>query len=254
MVEEKVDSKDKDSNDFDFEKELSALVKKNIIPSRIAERIEEKIKEKNVKINKDQLYTLANKIKEILDEYAKNYKMKTDDKTGPSLDIKSNEDIQKLVETVEKIQERIDILESGETRVVTTDDIHVPESEGWDIKPLTTIPTDPESIVVIMKWLQYLVDKCGHTHLSDVLDYYVDIGWLSEDAKINLIDYSQGINEEEKNTETFKELSNLPARDHIQSLLFIQKLKGIKLDKHFLEKIDGEISKITKKLDNYKFK
>jgi flagellar protein FlaD len=252
MVDEKVDSKDKNSNDFNFEKELSALVKKNVIPSRIAEKIERKINEKNIKINKDQLYRLANKIKDIIEDYTNSYKTKPDSKTGQTLDVKSNAEIQKLIDTVEKIQERIDTLESGEPRVVTTDEIHVPES--WDIKPLTTIPTDPESIVVIMKWLQHLVDKCGHNHLSEVLDYYVDIGWLSEDAKINLIDYSQGINEEGKKTETFKELSNLPARDHIQSLLFIQKLKGVKLDKHFLEKIDGEISKITKKLDNYKFK
>jgi flagellar protein FlaD len=102
---------------------------------------------------------------------------------------------------------------------------------------------------VLMKWLQYLIDKCGRVYLSEVLEYYVDIGWISEEAKIGLLDYSGGITEEsKKNDATRKPMSHLPSKDHIQSLLFIQKLKGNQVDKHFLDRIDGELSKITKKL------
>jgi archaellum component FlaD/FlaE len=122
------------------------------------------------------------------------------------------------------------------------------------MNPLLKIPNDPESIVVLMKWLQYLVDKCGHPNLPEILDYYVNIGWISDDAKIEIIDYSTGITDENKKVEDTRNISNLPAKDHIQSLIFIQRLKGKRLDKHFLDRIDGEISRVSKKLDNYTLK
>jgi flagellar protein FlaD len=169
-------------------------------------------------------------------------------------------DMQKLVESIEKLEKRITNIETGKvgfdkgsTKIVTTEDIQIPEN--WEMNPLTKVPSDPESIIVLMKWLQYLVDKCGHSYLSEILDYYVDIGWISEDAKISLLDYSNGITEESESGETVRKgVSNLPSKDHIQSLIFIQKLKGIKFDKHFIDRIDGELARITKKLDNYRFK
>ena len=105
-----------------------------------------------------------------------------------------------------------------------------------------------------MKWLQYLIDRCGRSNLSAILDYYVDVGWISQDAKISLIDYSHGITEKNNEMETDKIVTDLPSKDHIQSYLFIQKLKGKQFDKHFLERVDNEISKITKKINSYQFK
>ena len=120
---------------------------------------------------------------------------------------------------------------------------------------LKEVPSDPESVIVLMKWLQYLIDKCGRDNLSNILDYYVDIGWISQDAKISLIDYSQGITEEERTGEVVrKDITDLPSKDHIQSFVYIQKLKGKRFDKHFIDRIDGELARITKNLTNYKFK
>ena len=48
MNNKKGDSGNKFSADFDMKKELSALVTQKVIPSRIAEKLEEKLKEKNV--------------------------------------------------------------------------------------------------------------------------------------------------------------------------------------------------------------
>jgi len=165
--------------------------------------------------------------------------------------------MQKLIQTIDKLEERISNIESEKTsdlKVVSTQDIKVSPKE-WEFDSLKEIPNDPESIIVLMKWLQYLIDRCGQDNLSNILDYYVDIGWISEDAKINLVDFSHGITEENK-VETYegKNITNLPSKDHIQSLIFIQKLKGQELDKHFLDKIDGELNRITKKLSNYRFK
>jgi archaellum component FlaD/FlaE len=254
MQDKKVGSKKKVSEGCDLEKELSALVSKKVIPKKIAEKLGQKLKDKNVKLSKEQLHTLVYKIREVIIDIKSG---KTPGAGKASLN-KNN-----LIETLERLEERITNIESGrpsKTRIYTTDDMNVPgritgSTYEWDIDPLTDVPNDPESIIVLMKWLQHLVDRCGHTNLPIILDYYVDIGWITDDAKISLIDYSKGITEDEKNEELKnKTLSDLPAKDHIQSLIFIQKLKGVSFDKHFLDRIEGELSRITRKLEHYKLK
>ena len=246
------DSNKKFSSDFDRKKELSALVSQKVIPLKIAEKIDEKLREKNIKITKEQLHTLVYKIRDIFENYAKTGKTIKQ----PNWELPS-ENMQKLVETINRLERRISTIEKekiSDNKFVTTNDITFPFQE-LDLEPLKDIPGDPESIIVLMKWLQYLLDKCGRDNLSNILDYYVDIGWISQDAKISLIDYSHGITEEKRSEgSTKKDVSNLPSKDHIQSLIYIHKLKGRQFDKHFLERIDGELARITKKIDNYQFK
>lgn len=250
----KGDSKNNVSEEFDLKAELSALVAKNIIPSRTADRLEKKLTDSNVKITKGQLHTLAYKIREAITEYIK---------TGQEVSIKpkfaewetSDSDMKKLVDVIERLEERIANIEGGKTPY-STDSIKMPgsSSQDWEIDALKEVPSDPESIIVLMKWLQYLIDKCGRDNLGSILDYYVDIGWLSEDAKISLIDYSHGITEEKTGESSKKDISHLPSKDHIQSLIFIEKLKGKQFDKHFIDRIDGELDRIMKKLNNYHYK
>ena len=294
MEENSEDSKDKVPEEFELKNELSALVAKNVISSRIAEKLEQKLKESKVKISKEDLYLLASKIKEVMHTYVKFSQYDSKNKMPDvgqlsGKNTESNTDMKKLFDSVKELQERITIVEkettdkidentnsniatkenemkfgiNGEkipsTKIVATEDIKIPEKIKVhiqrDMDPLTEIPNDPEGVVVLMKWLQFLIDKCKRSYLSEILDYYVDIGWISEDAKISLIDYSSGITEEGKSEETAKkDTYDLPARDHIQSLLFIQKLKGKQFDKHFLDRIDGDISRMMKKLDNYHLK
>jgi hypothetical protein len=54
---------------FELETELSTLVQQEILPQKIAQRIIEKIKEKNIKITKKQLYSLVEKIQQALKTY-----------------------------------------------------------------------------------------------------------------------------------------------------------------------------------------
>jgi len=256
MEERMGDSANKVTNDYDLGNELSNLVNQKLIPQRIAEKLEKKLREKNIKISKQQLYILVYKLRDIINDYKKSDTIK-EKKESPVWE-KQDTDMQNLIQTVENLEERISHIESGtpsDLKVVTTDDIKVNQQE-WEIKPLKEIPNDPERIIVIMKWLQFLIDRCGRENLSNILDYYVDIGWISEDAKIRLVDFSHGITEENMDGETSlnKDITNLPSKDHIQSLIFIQKLKGKELDKHFLDKIDGELNRISKKLNNYQFK
>ena len=248
------DSNNKNSEYCDLGDELSTLIAKNVISQRIADRLEKKLMKKNVKITREQLHTLAYKIRDAINDYIKSGQI---GKQVGQPTWGSDADMQKLVETIENLEKRIANIESGkisDLNIVTTEDIKIPYQE-WGLDPLKKVPSDPESIIVLMKWLQYLLDKCGRDNLSNILDYYVDIGWISQDAKISLIDYSQGITDEGKKGEIpRKSITDLPSKDHIQSFIFIQKLKGRRFDKHFIDKIDGELARITKKLDNYQFK
>jgi archaellum component FlaD/FlaE len=276
-------------DDFELGNELSEIVAKNLLPSRITDRIKEKLKEKNVKIGKQQLYSLVEKIRGVMLTYSKSLQTNNNEVANTQMDQVSTEsesasppeevppavniplpientDMKNLVELVEQLKDRVENIEQnqlkwkkeGTGKMVATEDIDTVEKVDaavqWEeIQPLTEISNDPETIVVLMKWLQHLVDKVGKNHLPDILGYYVDIGWISYDVKLNLMEYSKGIIEE--NTEVEKRESfNLPTKDHIQSLLFIQRIKGKQLDERFMSKIDREMEKITKSLDNYQFK
>lgn len=347
MVENEQDNEKRVLEDFELTSELSTLVEKNIIPIKIAKRLEFRLKEKNVKITKMQLNQLAEKIRYIMREFIKDLpENQKETIPGKSESQETDENVKKMLETIEKLQGKIGEIESKKTsktetqssektgtqkefeyetpspeinpptateqkeeenknqgvtklthpiapqpaeevskemisseveqpllvqqpnerksytaspRFVTTENIKLPNQprqivKEWNLDPLLEIPGDTESIIILMKWLQNLIDKCGHQNLSNILDYYVDIGWISDDVKITLIDYSQGITGDNNLEIPTKDVSNLPSKDHIESLIFIQKLKGIQFDKHFIDRIEGEISKITKKISNYSSK
>lgn len=247
MANVKGEGKIKDSNNFNLEKELSSLVEEKVVPQKIADKLREKLVEKNVKLDRYQLRILANKIMEAVKNYKKSDKI--NDKDG----FFSNDEIKDLKESIQTLEQRLNQIQGKPTGIVTTDDIDVPSA--WDMDPLNNIPNDPESIIIVMKWLQYLIDKCGRMNLNEILDYYVDIGWINDEVKISLLDYSSGISEEKYNNGKNQQNANdLSSNDHIQSLMFIQKLKGYKFDKHFIDRIEGEMSRISKKIENYKHK
>jgi len=250
------DSENKILEEFELGSELSALVEKKVIPQRIAQKLEQRLKSGQIKISRKQLLMLVDKIKNVMRTYSKFDKNEMEEAPKIETAAKPKEEIISAKSEMKNMGEKIPT-----PKIVTTEDIQVPEKisvqvQEWELDPLTKIPSDPESVVVLMKWLQFLIDKCGRSNLPDILDYYVDIEWISDDVKINLIDYSNGITDEGIKGENVvrRKANDLPARDHIQSLLFIQKLKGRQLDKHFLDRIDGEISRINKKLDNYRLK
>jgi len=268
MGENEVDSEVTRIERFDLGTELSSLVINNILPPKIAEKLEKRLKEKQVNINKEQLHMLAQKIRSILDSQGSSQieQIKTIEEQPKQRLVKdSEENMKTIADDMDKLKERIEILEGGLAGVLhsgnTSEGSNIVDSEklensdmeladyaqNLDLAPLAKIPTDPQGIIVLMKWLQFLIDKCGRINLPEILDYYVDVEWITEDTKISLIDYSNGITAGKETKESSKkDVNNLPSKDHIQSFLFIQKLKGMKFDKHFVERIDGEISRLTK--------
>ncbi len=113
------------------------------------------------------------------------------------------------------------------------------------MQTLSQIPKHPEGIIVLMRWLQYLVETCGHNGLPEILDYYVDIEWITEDVRLDLMKYARGITEPDTKTKQ----NTLTTKDHIQTLLYLQRLNGIDYDDHFLERIDWQMEKLGRDLE-----
>ncbi|MFA5101912.1 MAG: FlaD/FlaE family flagellar protein [Candidatus Thermoplasmatota archaeon] len=257
---------EKPLEEFEINTELTTLVAHKVLPQKIAQRIEEKIKEKNIRITKDQLYRLVDKIITAIATYTTAFPSPPEQRNkgeSPSLDDPSIQttDMRMLVDTIEQLNQRIKIIEEQRIdgvrgvsgKLVRTKDIKTFDDTtdllAGNLQPLEHIPGDPESIVVIMKWLQYLVDRTGKNALAGALGYYVDVGWISEDVRLDLINYSKGITEDP--AQEGNRPPHLPTKDHLQSLLFIQKLKGIQLDDRFLNKIERDMEKIIKSLEGH---
>ncbi|UCD13090.1 MAG: hypothetical protein JSW60_05895 [Thermoplasmatales archaeon] len=259
-------TKEKTLNDFELGNELYTLVESNVIPAFIADKIKEKLKDAGIKLSNSQLYELVEIIKKEIQtrkySYTDHHPQEKKEVTPhmESIDNTKDEDVEKVFKTIENLGNRIKRIEDTKVeyprdsvgKIVTPEDIHIPEKisvpqYGAKAPALQEIPNDPERVVVLMKWLQFLVDKVGKDNLSNVLDYYVDIGWISDKIVTNLIEYSEGVTEEKKHKET-AEKKELQANDHIQSLLFIQRLKGGQPDNYFLHRIERKINKMTKNL------
>lgn len=250
---------------IEIDAELTAVVQQKILPDKIAHRILEKIKEKNIQLTKTQLTKLVEKIQNALQNYTPTkaaHLEPTQRKTPDDIAVQTN-DMKKLIDAIEQLNIRMKVLENHQIQGVTgvsgslvkTKDIRMVDQtavlEG-PMQPLYRVPTDPESIVVIMKWLQYLVDRIGKNNLPEALGYYVDIGWISEDVRFDLLNYSKGITEGP--TPSGVHPPQLPATDHLQSLLFIQKIKGVQLDDRFLSKIERDMEKILKSIEGHQQK
>lgn len=255
---------EKPLEEFEIGAELNSIIEQHMLPPRIAQRIGEKLKEKNIKITKNQFLKLVEKIQIVLRTNAPltSNQPEQQKKTGYDPLVQTT-DMKKLAETIEHLNERLKVIEDNRIegvkgvsgKLIKTKDIKTlqpAEILEDGIQPLEQIPSDPESIVVIMKWLQYLVDKTGKNNLPDILGYYVDINWISDDVRLDLIGYSKGITEEPAQTTTRS--PHLPTRDHLQSLLFIQKLKGVHFDDRFLIKIELDMEKMAKSLQGYQLK
>lgn len=248
---------------FEVGAELSALVAQRKITPKIAEKIKEKIKEKNLTLTKEQLYKLVDRINSYLGERSDaSSKIPqpaiSDVSMLPSPQRTYAEETDKFYQTLEDLHRRVEKLEKMQNEWMKSiefkikenkpEEIHIPEERiEFRATTLDSLPSDPESVVIVMKWLQYLVDRVGRENMSKVLDYYVDIGWITDDVKVKLLGYCDGI------VEGGGERKNLVAKDHIQSFLYIQRLKGNEIDEHFIERIERDLNKLSKNLESLSF-
>ncbi len=115
---------------------------------------------------------------------------------------------------------------------------------------LCDIPEDVVSIMVSLKWLEFLIEKAGVSNMPDVLEFYCDLNWISENTLSRLMRYSKGTKPLNENHDGHGDDNGveekLSARDHIMSLLFIERLRGNRISQDVLEQLERELKKIRR--------
>lgn len=105
---------------------------------------------------------------------------------------------------------------------------------------LTKISNEPSFVMLMLKWLDFLLERAGYMGMIKVLLYYEDLGWISEAVRGRMIKYSRDLGAEKK----YAKGKGLTVRDHIVSLYFITKLQGIKLDAGIYSSVVGELENL----------
>ncbi|WMW24324.1 FlaD/FlaE family flagellar protein [Methanolobus sediminis] len=121
---------------------------------------------------------------------------------------------------------------------------HAAKKSALPLVRLEFIKADPTSVVVLLNWIEFLMERVGRNNLMDALDYYVDIGWISEDVMSEIMAYARGIDYYVE-----KPTWRLLPEDHTKSLLFIERLSGRKIDRNMLSSIDREMAKVKHGLE-----
>lgn len=169
-----------------------------------------------------------------------------------------------LAETTSNISSRLDDIEkrsaagkkiTDNKELIPADGLSAAEDEQHEEQknPVKTsipmvrlecIKADPTSVVVLLNWIEFLMERVGRNNLMDALDYYVDIGWISEDVMSEIMAYARGIDYYVE-----KPTWRLLPEDHTKSLLFIERLSGRKIDRNMLSSIDREMAKVKHGLE-----
>ncbi len=84
--------------------------------------------------------------------------------------------------------------------------------------------TNPKVIETLIDWVQFLVEKVGHSGIEELLQYYVDIRWISEEVKDILKRYADGIRVDIEPDVTTVQLD---PEDHAKSLEYILTIKDL---------------------------
>lgn len=134
---------------------------------------------------------------------------------------------------------------------------------------LWEIQKNYSTTVLVMRWIEFMFERVKRDKISLLMDYYKDIGWISDEIKSLIMGYARGeiqdvlsYEEEEITTEPFqtnplpidyKQVNDwrLSAEDHLKSLLFIMKISGKDVDKDNLNSLEQEISSFKRSLEAY---
>ena len=114
---------------------------------------------------------------------------------------------------------------------------------------LEHIPNDMVSTMMALKWLGFLIDRVGMQNLEDVLEFYYQIGWISEDVLNTLLRYAEGIRPHHREPD-WRPDEKLTIQDHLVSLLFIERLRGARITRELLDAIEREMRVISRVLED----
>jgi len=114
---------------------------------------------------------------------------------------------------------------------------------------LERIPNDMVSTMMALKWLGFLIDRVGMQNLEEVLEFYYQIGWISEDVLNTLLRYAEGIRPHHREPD-WRPDEKLTIQDHLVSLLFIERLRGVRITREVMDAIEREMRLISRVLED----
>ncbi|WP_263854004.1 FlaD/FlaE family flagellar protein [Methanohalophilus profundi] len=97
-----------------------------------------------------------------------------------------------------------------------------------------------------MEWLEYLMELVGRNNLQDILAYYEELGWISEDVRLDLLRYAEGIDFYIEKTDW-----KMSPDDHVRSIWFMEKLAGREIDRNKLSVVEKDIKKVRNGTEIY---
>lgn len=92
--------------------------------------------------------------------------------------------------------------------------------------------------LVVMEWLEFLVEEFGSEDAVRTIAYYEDIDWISEPVKEQLLAFTRGI-ADVTDVEADATPSTLGVDDHIRSLSFMSQLTGDAIEQKVVDYCAG---------------
>lgn len=105
---------------------------------------------------------------------------------------------------------------------------------------LAKISNEPTFVMLMLKWLDFLVKKAGYMGMIKALLYYEELGWISEKVRSRMIKYAEEVKAEGSQYGN----RTLSIKDHIVSLFFISKLQGIRISPRIYSSIIEELDEL----------
>ena len=125
-------------------------------------------------------------------------------------------------EVVEADDEEFEFVDAVEEPPATSE-----STSRSDEKPyLKTLPGGYIVDLVVMEWLEFLIEEFGAQEAVRTIEYYERIEWVSETVSEQLLAYLEGIADFEHEKTGDLGPIELGIDDHIQSLTFISQLTG----------------------------
>jgi len=191
------------------------------IPNVVLEELYEKLKDKDV--SEKQIDRIVQRIEESISTF---------DKVS---------DILRKLDRIENLVRQVAKLEKVEMENKQASMTEKPTAR------LTTISKDTKMIMILLRWIEFLIERVGYDGLEEILNYYVDIGWIDEDVMPTVLRYAKGVKLYHENSD-WRPVGFMGVKDHITSLMFIEALRTGKFDRDSLLSVEREINKIRKEI------
>ena len=181
----------------------------------------------------------AEDLKEIQNEFIDKFK-EFEDKLN---EIHSNNELNNEIQTEQEVLHSLDYQQPAPGQITVK-----PHSVliSNNLPMLEVINNNSETSIVLLNWVEFLMEKVGRNNLMDVLDYYTEIGWIGDGVSGKILAYASGIDYYDE-----KPTWKLMPQDHTKSLMFIERLSGRKIDRTAFHKIERDIEKVKHHSEPY---